>query len=975
MDINRIPAYELIFSERIDEIDSMGYLLQHKKTHARVVVMENSDDNKVFDIGFRTPPTDSTGIPHIVEHTVLCGSRKFPVKDPFAEMDKGSLNTFLNAMTYPDKTVYPVASVNDKDFSNLMEVYLDAVFYPNIYDEEKIFLQEGWHYEMDDVDGDLRYNGVVFNEMKGAFSSPDEFFETLIQESIYPDNAYGVVSGGDPRVIPELTREAYLDFHRRYYHPSNSYIYLYGDMDFEEKLNYIDREYLNNFDYLEVDSEIKLQKPFEKAVSTEGFYPIAEDESEEGKTYFAYACVCGDTLDPYLYTAFQALEYALVEGIGAPVKEALVKAGIGTEIEGSYNDSFRQPFFDITAKNANDDQRDEFVKVIRNTLSELVENGINKRSLKAAINAMEFQFREADFGRFPKGLMYGLGIYDSWLYDDRKPFIHLHLNDVFSYLREQIDGDYFENLIKKYLLDNEHRAVITLKPKAGMSSEIDENEKKKLKSHLDTLSKEDREEIVRKTAELKKYQEEPSTPEQMATIPMLTLADIGKKSRPLSNEERVIDGCKTVFNDVFTSGIAYIRFSFDISDLEEKASYIALLADVLGVMDTDNYDKLELSNELLLHSGGYNLSMVPYTREDSDEYSVRWEMCVKVLYPEIAYVMGLLKEIVLHTHLDDKERLKELIAEKRSMRQTSMPAMGHMMAVNRAMAYFREPGRWGEESRGLGYFDFLCEVDDHFDEYADDIVNVLQSLRDTIFDKERLLINIISTDEGYGVFEEAAPTFIDIMEHKDNIKEVKPKYNNKPIHKNEGIKTAGNVQFVARAGDYRKHGIKHHGSFLVLKTLLSFEHLWNEVRVKGGAYGVMCSFPHNGSGYMVSYRDPNLKETYDIFGAVADYLRSFEASDRDMVKFIIGTVRGIDAPLTPRAEGNRSFDHYMTGRGIDRIQQTRDEILSTTVEDIRKTADMVDAIMSDGYFCVVGSEARIRECEDMFEEVRAFING
>ena len=643
MDINRIPAYELIFSERIDEIDSMGYLLQHKKTKARVVVLENSDDNKVFDIGFRTPPTDSTGIPHIVEHTVLCGSRKFPVKDPFAEMDKGSLNTFLNAMTYPDKTVYPVASVNDKDFSNLMEVYLDAVFYPNIYDEEKIFLQEGWHYEMDDVDGDLRYNGVVFNEMKGAFSSPDEFFETLIQESIYPDNAYGVVSGGDPRVIPDLTREAYLDFHRRYYHPSNSYIYLYGDMDFEEKLNYIDREYLDNFDYLEVDSEIKLQKPFEKAVSTEGFYPISEDESEEGKTYFAYACVCGDTLDPYLYTAFQVLEHALVEGIGAPVKEALVKAGIGTEIEGSYNDSFRQPFFDITAKNANDDQKDEFVKVIRNTLSDLVENGINKRSLKAAINAMEFQFREADFGRFPKGLMYGLGIYDSWLYDDRKPFIHLHLNDVFSYLREQIDGDYFENLIKKYLIDNEHRAVVTLKPKAGMASEIDENEKKKLKSHLDTLSKEDKEEIVRKTAELKKYQEEPSTPEQMATIPMLTLADIGKKSRPLSNEERVIDGCKTVFNNVFTSGIAYIRFSFDISDLEEKASYIALLADVLGVMDTDNYDKLELSNELLLHSGGYNLSIVPYNREDSDEYSVRWEMCVKVLYPEIAYVMGLLK--------------------------------------------------------------------------------------------------------------------------------------------------------------------------------------------------------------------------------------------------------------------------------------------------------------------------------------------
>ena len=974
MDIGKIPAYELIFSERINEIDSMGYLLQHKKTHARVVVLENSDDNKVFDIGFRTPPTDSTGIPHIVEHTVLCGSRKFPVKDPFAEMDKGSLNTFLNAMTYPDKTVYPVASINDKDFANLMDVYLDAVFYPNIYDEEKIFLQEGWHYEMDDVDGELRYNGVVFNEMKGAFSSADEFFGTLIQEAIFPDNSYGVVSGGDPRVIPELTREAYLDFHKRYYHPSNSYIYLYGDMDFEERLDYIDKEYLSKFDYLEVDSEVKLQEPFEKAISKEGFYPIAEDESEEGKTYFAYVCVCGDSLDPNLYTAFQVLEHALVEGIGAPIKEALVKAGIGTEIEGSYNDAFRQPFFDITAKNANEDQRDDFVKVIRDTLSGLVENGINKRSLKAALNAMEFQFREADFGRFPKGLMYGLGIYDSWLYDDRKPFIHLHLDDVFAFLREQVDTDYFEKLIKKYLLDNEHRAVVTLKPKAGMATEIEEDEKKKLKSHLDSLSKEEKEAIVKKTAELIKYQEEPSTPEQMATIPMLTLDDIGKKSRPIVYDERELSGCKTIFNNVFTSGIAYIKFSFDVSELEENASYLALLADVLGVMDTDKYEKLELSNELLLHSGGYGLSMAPYIKEESDEFMVRWEMSVKVLYHEIGYVMGLLKEIVLHTHLNDKERLKELIAEKRSVKQTALPAMGHMTAVNRAMSYFRAPGRWGEETKGLSYFDFLCEIDDNFDEYADDLVNMLEYLRETIFDKERLVINIISTDEGYAEFEKAAPEFTDILEHKE-IEKVKAKYKNKPIHKNEGLKTAGNVQFVARAGEFRNKGIEHHGSFKVLKTLLNYEYLWNEVRVKGGAYGVMCSFTHNGNGYMVSYRDPHLKETYDAFGEVAEYLRNFEASDRDMTKFIIGTMRGIDAPLTPRAEGTRSFDHYMNGRLIDRIQRTRDEILSTTVEDIRKCADMVDAIMSDGYVCVVGSEARIRENEDMFEEVRGLING
>ncbi len=996
MDIKKIPAYELILAEDIPEVNSKGYLLSHKKTKARVVVMENDDDNKVFDIGFRTPPTDSTGVPHIIEHTVLCGSRKFPVKDPFAEMDKGSLNTFLNAMTYPDKTVYPVASVNDKDFRNLMDVYLDAVFFPNIYKEEKIFKQEGWHYEMESADGELSYNGVVFNEMKGAFSSPDEYFETLIQETLFPDNAYGVVSGGDPKVIPELKWEDYLDFHRRYYHPSNSFIYLYGKMDFEEKLNWIDEEYLSKFDYLEVDSEIKLQEPIGELKNAEGFYPIPAGDDTEGKTYFAYAGVCGTTLDPKVYQAFQVLEYALVEAIGAPVKEALVKAGIGTEIEGGYNEPFRQPFFTISAKNARDDQKDEFVKTIRTVLSDLAENGINKRSLKAALNAMEFQFREADFGRFPKGLMYGLGMYDSWLYDDRKPFIHLHVNETFEFLRSQIETDYFENLIKTYFLDNPHSAVITLRPKPGMAAEIDEEEKKKLQLYLDTLSDEDKEKIVTETKELKKYQEEPSTPEQMATIPLLGREDIGKKARPFKYEERMAAGSKTIFNEVFTNGISYIKFSFDISDLEEYAPCIGLVAELLGGMDTDNYDKLELSNELLLHAGGYNIITTSYTDEDSEEFTVRLEMNMKVLYHETEKMMEILDEIVNRTHLDDTDRIKEIIAERRSARQAALPASGHMTAVNRGLSYFRDRGRWAEEIKGLSYYDFMCEVDDNFDKYKEDLVNILKWLRDTIFTKERLLINIVSTNEGYEVFEKAAPVFVDGLAAESaarpNVSSVSrwnaaglneagkdqgskalpaPVYRIKPIPVNEGITTAGNVWYVARCGSFKDKGIEPHGSFRVLKTILSYEYLWNEVRVKGGAYGVMCNFSHVGIGYFVSYRDPHIAETVRIYKTVPEYIRNFEIEERDMVKFIIGTVRTMDTPLTPRAEGARAFEHYMNGLTFEEIQKTRDEVLSTTKEDIRKTADMVEAILSDGYICVVGGEDKVREHSDMFGEVRA----
>ena len=991
MDINKIPAYELISTEKIEEVNSTGYLLSHKKTQARVVILENDDDNKVFDIGFRTPPTDSTGVPHIVEHTVLCGSEKFPVKDPFAELDKGSLNTFLNAMTYPDKTVYPVASVNDKDFKNLMDVYLDAVFFPNIYKEEKIFRQEGWHYEMDSVDGELRYNGVVFNEMKGAFSSPDEYFDTLLQKTIFPDNAYGVVSGGDPQIIPELKWEDYLDFHRKYYHPSNSYIYLYGDIDFEEKLNWIDSEYLSRFDYLEVDSEIRLQKPFEKMKKAEGCYPIASDDDPDGKTYLAYAAVCGDTLDPIRFQAFQILEYALVESVGAPVKEALVKAGIGTEIDGSYSEPFRQTFFSISAKSVPDDKIDDFMKIIRETLTGIVKEGINKRSLKAALNAMEFQVREADFGRYPKGLMYGLSLYDSWLYDDSKPFLHLHINDSFDYLRKNLDTGYFEGLIQTYLLDNPHSAFVILRAKPGMANEIDRKEKEKLKSCLDKLDNNEREEIVKQTAELKKYQEEPSTPEQLETIPMLGREDLGKEARPIVAEEKKLGDIKTIFNKVHSNGIAYIKFSFDIHDLEEYAPYIALLSDILGAMDTDEHDKLELSNELLLHSGGYSITTSTHAMIDSDEYLVRLNMKTKVLYHEVGTMMKLLTEIVGTTHLYDRERLKEIIAERRSMRQASMPAAGHMTAVNRAYAYIRDDARWMEEMKGICYYDFLKALDDDFEKYADNLVSVLTYLLKTIFNKERLLINLIADDEGYEVFEKEYAKFTDNLFGSGsdlNGKEVNdsahvsgspdasfsdrpaPAYRVAGITPNEGLLTPGNVQYVARAGDFKKHGIDYHGSFAVLKTILNYEHLWNEVRVKGGAYGVMSGFSRNGIGNMVSYRDPHLSGTNDIYEAVPGYLRSFDVSDKDMVKFIIGTVRSMDAPLTPVAEGTRSYEYYLTGMTFEKVQKSRDEVLGTTTEDIRRSADMIEAVLADGYICVVGTEDKIKEHGDMFDSIR-----
>lgn len=448
----------------------MSWLLRHKKTGARIALLSNDDENKVFYIGFRTPPTDSTGVPHIIEHTVLCGSREFPVKDPFVELVKGSLNTFLNAMTYSDKTVYPVASCNDKDFQNLMHVYLDAVFYPNIYKEKKIFQQEGWHYEMDDEDSPITINGVVYNEMKGAFSSPDDVNDREVVNSLFPDTAYGVESGGDPKVIPELTYEEFLEFHGRYYHPSNSYIYLYGNMDMAEKLAWIDEKYLSHFDKIEIDSAIRMQKAFEKPAMVYKEYPIIEGESLENSTYLSYNTVVGTSLDKELYYAMQILEYAICSTSAAPLKLALIHKNIGTEVYTIYNNGICQPYFSIVAKNADAAQRDEFVATVEDELSRIVKEGIDKKSLLAGLNFYEFRYREADFGSYPKGLMYGLQMFDSWLYDDNMPFDMIEALEIFKDLRKKIDTDYFEKLIEKYLIHNQHKSIVVVAPKEGLAA-------------------------------------------------------------------------------------------------------------------------------------------------------------------------------------------------------------------------------------------------------------------------------------------------------------------------------------------------------------------------------------------------------------------------------------------------------------------------------------------------------------------------
>ena len=972
MSIYDLNAYEVLQTEELSDLKSKGTLLKHKKSGARVLLMENDDENKVFTIGFRTPPSDSTGVPHIMEHSVLCGSKEFPVKDPFVELVKGSLNTFLNAMTYPDKTVYPVASCNDKDFQNLMHVYMDAVFYPNIYQNDKTFRQEGWSYKLDDPDGELTISGVVYNEMKGAFSSPEGVLDRVVLNSLFPDNAYSVESGGDPEVIPELTYEQFLDFHRKYYHPSNSYIYLYGDMNMEEKLRWLDEKYLSDFENEPVDSEIHLQKPFTEMKEVVQEYSIASEESEEDNTYLSYNKVIGTTLDEKLYLAFEILDYALLSAPGAPLKKALLDAGVGKDISGSYDNGVYQPIFSVISKNANVEQKEEFVRVIEDTLKDIVKNGINKKALRAGINYHEFRFREADFGNYPRGLMYGLQLFDSWLYDETKPFIHMQAIPTFEFLKEQVETGYFEELIQKYLLANIHGSIVIIKPERGRTARMDKELADKLQAYKDSLSKEEIDALVKATKELEEYQEEESAPEDLAKIPVLGREDISREIAPIYNKELETSGVKLVHHGVETNGIGYTALLFDLSGIpEEKLPYISILQSVLGIINTKNYEYSELFNEINVHTGGIGTSLELYTdvtKVKEKEFRATFEIKGKALYPKMNVLFSMMREILMESDLGDEKRLKEILAMLKSRLKMSFLSSGHTTAALRSLSYTSPMAKFKDDTDGIGYYEVVKELEENFEEKKAELIANLRQIAQQIFRKDNLIISYTSSADGLAPMEEAFAKIADTLHTEE--KEAATPCEIHCVKRNEGFKTSSKVQYVARTGNFIDRGVEYTGALQILKVILSYDYLWQNVRVKGGAYGCMSSFNRIGEGYLVSYRDPNLEKTMEIYEGVVDYLKNFNVDDRDMNKFIIGTISNIDRPMNPAAKGSRSMNLYMNHVSAEMIREERDQILDAQQSDIRALADVLQALLDAHELCVIGSEEKIEEQKEMFLEIK-----
>ena len=967
MEINeKIHGFRLLKTRTVPEVDSTAYEFLHEKSGARLLFLENKDDNKVFSVSFRTPPRDDTGAAHVVEHSVLCGSRKFPLKEPFVELVKGSLNTFLNAMTFPDKTMYPVASRNAKDFQNLMDVYLDAVFYPAMYEKAEVLQQEGWHYEIESPDEPLAYSGVVYNEMKGATSSPEDLLETEVFKALYPDTPYHFESGGNPECIPELTQEKFIAFHKKYYHPANSYFYLYGDMDIEEKLAFLDEAYLSRFSKIEVDSKIAKQAEFTALHRVEKQYPVGAEEDTAAKTYLTWALVACNAGDRLTQAGLSVLIHALFTTDAAPLRQALLDAGIGKDMTASLENQVAQPCLLVEVTNAEAADADAFYRLMQDKLRALVKNGIDRELLEASLNLVEFKLRESDFGTTPKGLIYNMAVMTNWLYGE-EPTEALFYEENLKTLREGLDNGYFDDLARRCLLDNPHQVLVTMTPSRTMAAEREAAIAKTLAEKKAAMKPEEIAAVIQTTAHLKEFQQTPDRPEDLAKIPLLTLADITPDTERLPLDEREIAGSKVLFSDLATHGIAYLSFYFDGSVLtSEDQLYAYLLCDLLGAVDSKKRSYTELTKQKNLHTGGisYDLRSVDPIAAP-EKWTAKAVVKARVLVRKIPQLFALLEEILTTSRFDDPKRMRELIDQcLAGCERQIMNAPQRVMGA-RLMAYLLPNARF-EDRSGLAYYNFLREIGKNFPARFDGLRARLEEVQRKLYRREGLILAVTAEEKDYTAVAEAFAPFAAALSQKHC---PAAEYALEESVKNEGLTNSSRVQYVGKGANFRAIGYPFTGAMRVLETIMRYGYLWNRVRVQGGAYGAAAQFTREGAMVFTSYRDPNLSETLDVYDSVADYLREFTASEREMTKYIIGTISALDTPLTPQMKGSLAVNGYLRGITYEMRQKTRREVLATGEAEIRALAELVDAGMKQNIYCVFGNEEKLKENSDLFSRL------
>lgn len=954
----------------IAEISANAYEFEHVKTGARLFYVAADDDNKVFYIGFRTPPKDDTGVAHIVEHSTLCGSTKYPLKEPFVELVKGSLNTFLNAMTYPDKTVYPVASRNAKDFRNLEDVYLDAVFNPAMLSTPEILLQEGWHYEIENPDAPLTYSGVVLNEMRGAFSSPEDILSRKSLHELFPDNCYGYESGGDPDVIPSLTQEDFTAFHKKFYHPSNSYIYLYGDVDIDEQLEYLDREYLSKFDKIEVDSEISRQPPFTEMKRVEDFYPIGDEETADEKTFISLNYLVGDVTDSTTILGLEILSHALFTTPAAPLKKAILDSQLGKDVDAGMDEDLRQPPFNITLTGSEPDRADKFYELVTSEMKKLVAQGIDKTLLEASISLLEFRLREADFGLAPKGLILGLRGLKTWLYGG-DPTVYFRYEDDLKTVKDGLNARYFENLLQKYFIDNLHKVLITLAPSKTVAKEREAAQAAKLAEIKSKMSADEIARVIETTKNLKIRQQTPETPEALETIPIIKISDIRKDAEILPLTFRDLDGTRILFSNVDTHGIIYLTFYFDAMKVpQQKVFYAFLLNELIGRIDTRQHSYDDLANLINLNIGGFGSHLHADAKSgDPSDFQPRLKVFAKALSSKIPAMSEILSEIFTESVFTNKKRLREIIEEEKIGLELSLQSSAIAIIAARLASYLSPAGAYND-SAVLPFYEFLKDLLANFDEKFDELVDELNDVYNRLLNRNGLIVSVTATSELYSQF---LPHFRKLIKSLPVDEHPEVEYIYPLVAQNEGLYSQSRVQYVGKGANFIKLGYEYSGALSVLEHILRYEYFWTKIRVQGGAYGAFVSFTRTGNAFFGSYRDPNLKNTLDVFDDAADFLRNFDVSDREMDKYIIGTMSKVDKPLTPSLKGQIAADFCLRGITYADRQKARDEVLSTRQKDIRALAELVAACMNENNLCVFGNETVLKDNAAIFKSVKPAI--
>jgi presequence protease len=953
-------AFTLVKEQNVPELNSVARLYIHKRTGARLLSIINDDENKVFGINFRTTPRDSTGVPHILEHSVLNGSEKYPVKEPFVELLKGSLATFVNAFTFPDKTCYPVASQNLQDFYNLIDVYMDAVLHPII--SEQTLMQEGWHYEISDPGEPLTYKGVVFNEMKGAYSSPDNVLETYVIESLFPKHIYGVDSGGDPRHIPDLTYENFRNFWETYYHPSNSFIFFYGNDDPDTRLKLMEG-YLKPYKKKKVKSVVPLAKPFKRPKKVEAAYDAGDDTDIERKHYLVVNWKLADTSDPVLNFSLRILGHILIGTPASPLKMALLESGLGEDLAGMGMESeLRHFIFSTGLKGTRKRHAKRIEKVIFDTLESLVHNGIEPDMVAASMNTLEFHLRENNTGAFPVGIAIMRRVLTTWIHDE-DPFKLLAFESPLYEIKSRLAADphYFEKLIQVHLLDNPHRTVLRLKPDPELGRRFDEEEKARLAKIRESLSESQISELVENTKKLKLRQETPDPAEALETLPVLKREDLEKENKSIPIEVLELQDTKVLYHDLFTNGIVYLDLGFDLHALPgELLPLTEIFARALLEMGTDREDYVKLSQRIGKGTGGISGSAVTTTTFGTRQSVAKLFLRGKATVQQSAELLNIFKDILLSAKFDNRERLKQIVLEEKAGLESALVPRGHVFVNQRLRAQFGESGWAQDQMSGIGYLFALRELATDIDKKWKSVLKRLEDMREALVNRNALLANVTLDARNWEMFKPQLDAFLSALPAR----EVKlSPFGVQPEPRREGLAIPAQVNYVGKGANLYDLGYKYDGSAEVIVGYLRLAYLWEKIRVQGGAYGAFSIFD-NASGVFtfLSYRDPNVAVTIDSYDKAAAFLKGLDSSrlnDNELTKAIIAAIGDLDTYQLPDAKGYTSMLRYLTNRTDELRQKTRDEVLSTNGEDFIAFGEALEKVAQSDAVTVMGSQSAI----------------